>query len=142
MKIRSAVLLLILLAPSSLFSQTEAARSNPLAITNVTVIDMADAPPGTDMTVIVVGNRIAEIGKTGKLRPPRNAQVVDASGKFLIPGLWDMHIHSDNYDKARKYFPRLIAMGITGVRDMGSPLEEVLRLRREIDEGKLLAREW
>jgi imidazolonepropionase-like amidohydrolase len=137
MKITSA-LLLILLAPSSLIAQTGATKSKPLVFTHVTVIDMADAPPRPEMTVVVVGNRIAALGKTGKIRAPRNAQVVDASGKYLIPGLWDMHIHSDNYDKGRKYFPRLLAMGITGVRDMGSPLDDVLRLRREVDEGKLL----
>lgn len=137
MKIRLA-LLLTLLAPSSLFAQTGATKSQPLVFNHVTVINMTDAPPKSDMTVVVIGNRISALGKTGKLRAPRNAQVVDASGKYLIPGLWDMHIHSDNYDKGRKYFPRLIAMGITGIRDMGTPLDDVLRLRREIDEGRFL----
>src|SRR5262245_32715004 len=137
MKVISA-LLLILLAPSYLLAQTGVNKSKPLVFTHVTVIDMADASPRPEMTVVVVGNRIAALGKTGKIRAPRNAQVVDASGKYLIPGLWDMHIHSDTYDKGRKYFPRLLAMGITGVRDMGTALDDVLRLRREVDAGKLL----
>jgi hypothetical protein len=54
----------------------------------------------------------------------------------MIPGLWDMHIHSGGYD-GKKNFPFLLAKGITGVRDMGSPLEEILRLRREVNEGKI-----
>src|SRR5262245_57571021 len=115
MKIRWALLLTLLL-PSSFFAQANAPQSQPLAFTHATVIDMTDAPPKPDMTVLIVGNRIAAIGKTGKLRTPRNAQVVDASGKYLIPGLWDMHVHSENYDKGKKYAPRLLAMGITGIR--------------------------
>src|SRR5262245_21968432 len=62
MKVISA-LLLILLAPSYLLAQTGATKSKPLVFTHVTVIDMADAPPRPDMTVVVVGNRIAALGK-------------------------------------------------------------------------------
>jgi imidazolonepropionase-like amidohydrolase len=90
------------------------------------------------MTILVVGNRIVDIGKKLKRRVPRNAYVVDAAGKYVIPGLWDMHIHSGDYDKGRKYAPRLLSMGITGVRDMGTPLEDALRLRREIAQGQFL----
>jgi imidazolonepropionase-like amidohydrolase len=137
MKIRLALLLSILL-PSSLFAQASTAKSQSLVFTQVIVIDMTGAPPKPDMTVIVVGNRIAAIGKTGKLRVPHDAQVVDASGKYLMPGLWDMHVHSESYNKGKKYSARLLAMGITGVRDMGTPLDDILRLRREIAEEKFL----
>jgi len=49
-----------------------------------------------------------------------------------------MHIHSGGYENGKKYFPRLIANGITGVRDMGSPLDEILRLRREVEAGEII----
>ena len=45
------------------------------------------------MTVVITGNRISALGETGKVRVPQDAQVVDATGKFVIPGLWDMHVH-------------------------------------------------
>jgi len=90
------------------------------------------------MSIVIVDGRITTLGKTGKVRVPADAQIIDATGKFLIPGLWDMHIHSGGYENGKKYFPRLIANGITGVRDMGSPLDEILRLRREVEAGEII----
>jgi adenine deaminase len=65
----------------------------PLVFMHVTVIDATGAPPQPDMTVVISGDRIAEIGLTQHVRVPDEAHVVDATGKFLIPGLWDMHVH-------------------------------------------------
>jgi len=133
-------LLLLILLPTSLVAQFKlTAESRPVIFNRVILIDMTGAPPKPNMTVIVIGNRISAIGKTGKVYLPKNAQIIDASGKYLIPGLWDMHIHSGGYENGRKYFPFLIAKGITGVRDMGTPLEEILRLRKDINDEKILA---
>jgi hypothetical protein len=104
----------------------------------VTVIDATGAPAKSDMSIVVANGRIITLGRTGKVRLPKGAEIVNAKGKFLIPGLWDMHIHSGGYENGKKYFPRLIAQGITGVRDMGSPLDEILRLRREVNEGLII----
>ena len=114
---------------------TETARTNSmtLAITHVTVIDATGAPARPDMTVLINGNRITEVGKSGKVRVPEHAQVVNASGKFLIPGLWDMHVHW--YDK--DYLPLFIANGVTGIRIMwGMPRHH--QWRKEIEAGQLL----
>jgi cytosine/adenosine deaminase-related metal-dependent hydrolase len=62
------------------------------------------------MSVVIIGNRIAGLGPSAKLHIPEGAQQVDATGKFLIPGLWDMHVHL-NY---RDYLPLFIANGVTG----------------------------
>lgn len=133
-------LLLLFLLPTSLVAQFKlTAESRPIVFNRVTVIDMTGASPKPNMTVIVVGNRLSAIAKTGKVRLPKNAQIIEASGKYLIPGLWDMHIHSGGYENGRKYFPLLIAKGITGVRDMGTPLEEILPLRKDVNERKFLA---
>ena len=119
-------------------------RSDPqtkprhLALIHATIIDATGAPPKPDMTIVNTGDRISALGRTGEVRVPEDAEVVDASGKFLIPGLWDMHIHSVSYENGRRFLPLLIEHGITGVRDMGSPLEDVLRLRQETREGKIL----
>ena len=73
--------------------QTPSAKPQSLVLTHVTVIDTTGASAKPDMTVVIIGDRIAEIGKNAEIRPPKNAETVNADGKFLIPGLWDMHVH-------------------------------------------------
>lgn len=64
--------------------------------------------------------------------------MVSGAGKFLMPGLWNMHLHAGSYEDARRSLPGLLAKGITGVRDMGAPLDDVLRLRSETENGTVL----
>lgn len=92
-----------------------------LAITHVTVIDMTGAAPKPGMTVVTSGDRITAIGPSDQLMPPKNAVVVNGAGKYVIPGLWDMHVHSmfDRYERS-VVLPLFIANGITGVRDMAA----------------------
>lgn len=73
-------------------SQPESGAS--LALTGAEVIDTTGGPSQPNMTVIVSGDRIVRIGRDGRTRIPTGALVVDAAGTFLIPGLWDMHVHS------------------------------------------------
>jgi imidazolonepropionase-like amidohydrolase len=127
---------LLLIAPweqSALRSQ-----SKSVAITNVTVIDATGGPPRSNVTVVVKGERIDAVGGTGSLTVPEGADVIDGTGKFLIPGLWDMHVHSGGYQDGRTQLPRLVAYGITGVRDMASTVDDVLRLRRETADGTIV----
>lgn len=112
-----------------------------LAIIHVTVIDVSGGEAATDQTVIIKGERISHLGKTGEVAIPRDARTVDAGGKFVIPGLWDMHVHTLQDGRPQLLFPLFIAHGVTGVRDMGSPLTElegIRKLREQIEEGKLL----
>src|SRR5258708_12377188 len=95
-----------------------------LVITHVTVIDVRDGRTRPDMTVVISGNRIVEMGEAGRTNLPKDAQIIDESGRYLIPGLWDMHVHLGNATEAA--LPLLVASGITGVRDMGSPSFETL----------------
>jgi imidazolonepropionase-like amidohydrolase len=112
---------------------TQNPRPNQLVLTHVTVIDATGAPASSDMTVVITGDRITELGQTQKVRVPKDAQVVDATGKFLIPGLWDMHVHWYLKD----YLPLFIANGVTGVREMwGLPVHH--QWRKEIESGTLL----
>lgn len=113
-----------------------------LAFRHVNVIDATGSPVRPDMTVVVEGQRIVDLGKSGHVQIPKSAKIVDASGKFLIPGLWDMHVHTifgDWIPKDEKIIlPLFVANGVTGVRDMGSDLEAVKQWRSEIAAGKLL----
>ncbi|HAF12867.1 MAG TPA: hypothetical protein DCK93_13635 [Blastocatellia bacterium] len=126
-------LLLIILAPAPLVAQTtDGLRSQPFVFTHVTVIDATGASAKPDMTVVIIGDRITTLGKSRKVRVPANAQVVDATGKYLIPGLWDMHVHVFRNASQRPpneyYFPLFIANGITGVRDMWTKLDKVAQV--------------
>ncbi|MFY9553352.1 MAG: amidohydrolase family protein [Blastocatellia bacterium] len=114
-----------------------------LAIIHVTVIDVTGAgeEAAPDQTVIIKSDRISSIGKTGEVPIPKGATTVDATGKFLIPGLWDMHVHTLQEGRPEIFFPLFIASGVTGVRDMGSPLGDfkgITSLRERIGGGKLL----
>jgi imidazolonepropionase-like amidohydrolase len=127
-------LLLALLLPTILAAQTK-----PLVFNRVTVIDMVDAKPKTNMTVIVEGNRITSIGRSNRIRAPKNAQVIDAAGKFLIPGFWDMHVHALHKERFDYFFQLFIANGVTGIRDTGTTeagFAILPQLRKEIAGGK------
>ncbi len=138
MKALFALLYLLLFTAFVSGQSRTPARPKQLALIHVTVIDATGAPAKQDRTVVITGDRIAALGKTGNVRISKTAQILDATGKFIIPGLWDMHIHSVSYENGRRFLPLLMAHGITGVRDMGSPLEDILRLRQETNEGKIL----
>ena len=105
-----------------------------LALRNVTVIDGTGQPALPGMTVLIAGNKIQSIGRTAA---PPGVATIDASGKFLIPGLWDMHIH----DSRGEINPLFIPNGIVGVRTMGGTqfvAREFLKRRAEVAEGKAL----
>ena len=114
----------------------------PVAITHVTVIDATGAPAQRDMTVIIANRRIAEVGKSSAVAIPESAAVVDSRGKYLIPGLWDMHVHEifgDWIPEDEKIMPALFVLnGVTGVRDMGGDLEPLKKWRARIAAGDLL----
>jgi hypothetical protein len=113
--------------------QTPSAKPGSLALTHVTVIDTTGGPAKTDMTIVIEGDRITKMAKSGEIPPPKTAETVNATGKFLIPGLWDMHVHW--YEK--DYLPLFIANGVTGTRQMyGVPMFQ--QWRKEIEAGQLL----
>ena len=109
---------------------TQSAAQQSLVLTGVTVIDGTGAAPRANRTVIITGDRIAGIVDASVSTFPKGARVVQARGKFLIPGLWDMHVHL-----TASAIPALVAYGVTGVRDMGNILSEVDSWRAEIATG-------
>ena len=106
----------------------------PLVIRDVTVIDGTGSASQKEMTVVIRSGRIAELGKAALVNAPKDAQVIDGRGKFLIPGLWDMHGHLT--DAGEGALSQLIEWGVTGVRDIGGDLQLVRNWRREIEQGK------
>jgi imidazolonepropionase-like amidohydrolase len=118
------------------------AQESVLAFRHVNVIDATGSPAQADMTVIVQGGKILQTGESDKTVVPKGAKVVDGRGKYLIPGLWDMHVHEIFgawLPENERIIPLLfVANGVTGVRDMGGDLEPLKKWRARIAEGKLL----
>jgi len=103
-----------------------------LVLTHVTIIDVTGGAPKPDMTVVITGPRITDLGEAGKVSVPQGGRVIDASGKFLIPGLWDMHVHWYYRDTLTLF----TANGVTGIRQMFGN-SDLLRWRDEIAKGSL-----
>ena len=129
-------MLLILVASALTAAETPA----PVVFDNVTVIDATGAPAKPGMRVVIANGRIESISRAvSKAGSPREAQVVNAHGKFLIPGLWDMHAHLSRSD-----LPLYVANGVTGVRVMAGEfsrvphLQDYPRWRQQIADGELL----
>ena len=112
-------------------------------ITHVTVIDTTGRPSKPDMNVEIRGDRIARIEPSSGAAIPSHARVIDGTGKFLIPGLWDMHVHTffgDWMPGGREVtLPLLLAFGVTGARDMGSDLDPILEARRLAAAGRIVS---
>jgi imidazolonepropionase-like amidohydrolase len=118
-------------------ARLQSARDNPsVAFVHVTVIDGTGAAARSDQTVVTSGDRIIAAGRSRSVRIPPGARVMDATGRFLIPGLWDAHIHT-RYEGI-DHFRLLIANGITSARNMSAPwdyLPEILAVREQIAKG-------
>jgi hypothetical protein len=131
MKLRIVVLLIL---PVLLLAQAKPERIPvPLALTHVSIIDVTAGELRRDTTVVITGDRISAIGPSATISIPAGAKVIDATGQFLIPGLWDMHVHW----YARDTFTLFIANGVTDVRQMFGN-SDLLRWRDQIAKGSLL----
>ena len=116
-----------------------------MAITHVTLIDATGSAPKRDVTVVVADQKIQAITPAAAAQLPKDAQVVDGTNKFLVPGLSDFHLHLTGAGEptgSRDFFlPLLLANGITTVRDMGGYLQSLVPLREEFRSGKLVGPE-
>lgn len=120
------------------------------AIVGVSVVDVTNGTLAPNQTVVVTGPTISAVSES--TAPPTGALVVDGRGKFMIPGLWDMHAHSELSDpnglapndqkrlrRAQESWLKLyVANGVTGLRDMGSDLDFILNLRDGTRSSRLL----
>jgi cytosine/adenosine deaminase-related metal-dependent hydrolase len=100
------------------------------------VIDVASGATYPDNTVLVAGNRITFVGPAASAKIPSGARVIDGQGKFLIPGLWDMHVHAFLYVFSDFAGPLMIANGVTGARDMGYYVDTTLSWKARIAAGR------
>jgi imidazolonepropionase-like amidohydrolase len=104
--------------------------SPTLAITHVNVVPMDRPIVLMDCTILIAGDRIVGIGHG--LKPPRSARVIDARGRYALPGLWDMHVHvlgPSDLAATGAMLQTLLDGGVTGVRDMGSTVDQLQRIK-------------
>jgi cytosine/adenosine deaminase-related metal-dependent hydrolase len=126
--VKRRLLALAALVPASL--------AQSIFFEHATVIDATGAPPRTDVSLAIADGRITAIGKG--IAPPASARVIDATGKFLIPGLWDMHFHVDPEGNTLRVLP---ARGIIGVREMysGIPIATLAEWRARPENPRIAA---
>lgn len=120
----------VLTAACSMGSIPAARGPADIAIMHVTVVDVADGSVQPDQTVLISGNRITAVGASATVMVPPEARVVDARGRYVIPGLWDMHVHSAM--NADWHFPLFVAHGVTGIRNMHTSADTALELTNAI----------
>ena len=113
----------------------QAQPSAPIIFNNATVVDVESGKLIPGMTVVVMNGRILSVsGEPAAIA--QAARVIEARGKFLIPGLWDMHVHAAWPGIDNQFLPLLVANGITGVREMFSRLDWVDSSRKRIARGE------
>src|SRR5882724_1243225 len=135
----TAVLFLLVLAAVAAPTPTGSSASNSLVFTHATVIDVRTGHIFRDQTIVVAGDRITALSPRAEI--PATAEVVNATGKFIIPGLWDMHAHALwSTDQVQRMIDMFLANGVTSIRDMGSPLpvSDTLNWRTRVANGTVL----
>jgi len=145
---RPRVLLFLILFVAFAFAAQSLRAQNwsledTVVITDVNIIDVRTGEVRPDQTVVIDKSRIIAVGSRKDTRYPRNAPVIiNGKGFYLIPGLWDMHVHlvfGDWFPLAQEIsLPLFVANGVTGVRDMGSELSTVQTWRNEIEGQRLI----
>ena len=146
MRILATFCLSVVIASYLLLKPVSTAQYNPApgptVITHATIVNPGTSSVQRNKTVVITGDRITSVSDTEKFQLPKNARVIDAAGQYLIPGLWDMHVHSafgDWFPGGRDIIlPLFIANGVTGVRDMGGDIPVLLEWRQEIASGRIV----
>jgi len=118
-------------ALSQLSATIPGSRAANIALVGGTLIDGTGKPAIANSVVLVKGGRIVKTGSRAEVEIPKNAQVVDTSGKTILPGLWDMHAHFEQVE----WGPIYLAAGVTTVRDCGNELEFLTAVRDMIADG-------
>ncbi len=125
------------------------------ALVGGTLIDGFGAKPISNSIVLIEGEKIKAVGTIGSLEIPDNAEVISTEGMTVMPGLWDMHVHtminghSDYAYWDKTYLPllkevimpasahQLLMAGVTSARDLGAPLEASIEVRDAINNGEI-----
>jgi len=117
------------------------ARADDVAFTHVTVVDVVEGRLIRDQVVRISGERIVEVVPAAGARISKATRVINAKGKFVIPGLWDMHTHllgGVPPGCPEVTFPLSVAHGVTGVREVGLYLDFLHAWREAVESGRIV----
>lgn len=120
-------------------------QAGTIALVGGVLIDGNGGAPLNDAVVVIENDRISAVGVRGEVAVPDNAQRIDASGKAVIPGLADMHVHllggwdgvSVDMLGYRRYLNSLLYAGVTTVFDVGNVMPYIIQMRNEVAAGRL-----
>lgn len=129
-EIAFSILLLIIIPVAGV------AQSQVTVIKNVSIVDVVNSRVVNQQVVVIESGKIFSVGQS---TIPTGAAVIEAKGKYLMPGLWDMHTHTLRKGRVSTFFPLFIANGVTGIRDMASDmtLEEIKALKLKVESGEI-----
>jgi imidazolonepropionase-like amidohydrolase len=134
--------LFLLIASLSAICPAQSSQPSVFSIANITLIDVKSGTAQPHRNVVVRNGRIDDVLYTSQIKGKLPGLQINGTGKYLIPGLWDMHVHmafGGWFPRSKEItLPLLIANGITGVRDMGGELETLAQWRKEISAGTLI----
>jgi|SRR5579872_32302 len=116
---------------TELSARLAGSQAGTLAFVGATVIDGTGRPAIANATVVTRGGKIVAVGPSSQTRPPAEVTQIDVSGKFIIPGLWDMHAHYEQVE----WGPIYLAAGITTVRDVGNEFDFITTIRDALNSG-------
>jgi len=137
---RSGIGVVVVLVAAGCGNSRTEIRSG-IAIEHVDVVDVVRARTMADMTVVVDGMKITAAQPASGVALGDSVVRVNGAGKYLIPGLWDMHVHAMEGDDPLG-LPLFIANGVTGIRDMWGDLEIAANLRTAVDAGTQVGPRW
>jgi imidazolonepropionase-like amidohydrolase len=138
-----------------LLSMAAGAQPASKALVGGVLIDGYGGPPIRNSVILISGERIQAVGQVGALPVPPGAEVISTAGMSILPGLWDMHVHTmlsghSDYTHWDKTYPsqlesvimpatakQLLMAGVTSARDLGAPLEASIHVRDAIRSGKI-----
>ena len=115
-----------------LANQLSPRMRRPLVLLGGTIIDVTGKPPIENSAVVIHGDRIIAAGARSQVRVPTGAITKDVTGKYLAPGLWDMHAHMYQAELG----PAYLTVGITTARDVGNELEYGVTMRDAAEQGR------
>lgn len=144
-----------LAVPGAARNADQAAAGPVRALVGGTLIDGFGSTPVRNSVILIQGDRITAVGQVGTLAVPSGAEVISTEGMSVLPGLWDMHVHTminghSDYEHWDKTYPKrleteimpasarqLLMAGVTSARDLGAPLEASIHVRDRINRGEI-----
>jgi imidazolonepropionase-like amidohydrolase len=113
-----------------------AVQEGSIAIVGGTLVDVRSGEERKDIAVLVREGRIAEVGTTGNVTVPKDTAIIDARGKWILPGLIDMHSHVSDVDIETLPLQLYLANGVTTIRDPGGSVTAARLAQHQIETGR------